>query len=241
MAPTPRTYSVVTDWLEGELRAGRIRVGDKLPGERALAEHFQISRASVREATRILDAMGLVRSSTGSGPQAGAVVVSEPSAALGWALRLHIATRALPVADLVDMRVLLETQGAREAAARPDHPERAAVLAEAQELFEQMDVPGLPSDSFHPLDTRFHEVLASLADNLVLDTMLASLRQAVLGYVRETVSTLPDWESVRVNLQQEHREILEAVTARDTDRAVAALTRHIEGFSALALRIDVRD
>ncbi|TFI14413.1 FadR family transcriptional regulator, partial [Micrococcus endophyticus] len=68
------------DWLEGELRSGRIQVGDKLPSERTLAERFGMSRSSVREAGRVMDAMGLVRSATGSGPRAGAIVVSEPSA-----------------------------------------------------------------------------------------------------------------------------------------------------------------
>ncbi|HKM25778.1 MAG TPA: GntR family transcriptional regulator, partial [Corynebacterium sp.] len=82
MTTAPRAYSVVLDWLEEQLRSGEIVVGDKLPGERALAEQFSISRASVREATRILDAMGLVRSGVGSGPNAGAIVISEPSAAL---------------------------------------------------------------------------------------------------------------------------------------------------------------
>ncbi|MDO5635177.1 MAG: GntR family transcriptional regulator, partial [Micrococcus sp.] len=104
-----RTYTVILDWLEDQLRSGEIRVGDKLPGERILAERFGISRPSVREATRILDAMGLVRTATGSGPNSGAIVISEPSAALSWALRMHVATRSLPVADIVRTRILLET------------------------------------------------------------------------------------------------------------------------------------
>ena len=109
-------YTIVLDWLEAELRSGAVVVGDKLPGERTLAERFGISRASVREATRMLEAMGLIRASAGSGPNSGAVVVSEPSAALGWALRLHIATRSLPMADVVAARVLLETDAAQAAA-----------------------------------------------------------------------------------------------------------------------------
>ena len=61
-------YTIVLDWLEAELRSGAVAVGDKLPGERTLAERFGISRASVREATRMLEAMGLIRASAGSGP-----------------------------------------------------------------------------------------------------------------------------------------------------------------------------
>ena len=86
---TAPAYTVVLDWLEQQLRSGGLRVGDKLPAERALAEDFGISRASVREAVRILAAMGLVRTATGSGPQSGATVISNPSAALGLSL-IHI-------------------------------------------------------------------------------------------------------------------------------------------------------
>ena len=86
MPSAPAAYTLVLDWIEAQLRTGHLNVGDKLPGERHLAEQFGISRASVREAVRILDVMGLVRSATGSGPSSGAVVISEPSSALAWAL-----------------------------------------------------------------------------------------------------------------------------------------------------------
>lgn len=87
---TQRAYQEVLDWLEKELRKGSIAIGDKLPGERALAEQFELSRASVREAIRILTSMGLVRTGTGSGPHSGAIVISEPSAGLSWAIRMHL-------------------------------------------------------------------------------------------------------------------------------------------------------
>lgn len=234
----PRAHTVILDWLEAELRAGRVRVGDKLPGERALAERFGISRASVREATRILDAMGLVRLSTGSGPAAGAVVVSEPSAALGWALRMHVATQALPVADIVATRVLLETEAARLASSRAAGEEahgaaQRAALDEAAALVERMDDPDLPREVFHELDAQFHITLTSLSGNVVVETVMSSLRQAVVGYVQEAVAAMEDWDAVRAGLQDGHREILAVAASRDGDAAAAALRRHITGFHAL--------
>src|SRR5947208_4801920 len=101
--------------VEAELAAGRIRVGDRLPGERALATQLGISRASVREGIRVLDAMGVIRTAVGSGPDAGAVVVADTAAGITSALRLHLASNTLPVADVVRTRVLLETWAAGEA------------------------------------------------------------------------------------------------------------------------------
>lgn len=231
--PAPRAYSVVLDWLEEQLRSGEIVVGDKLPGERALAEQFGISRASVREATRILDAMGLVRSGVGSGPMAGAIVISEPSAALAWALRMHVATRSLPVQDLVDTRLLLETQAARDAAQTPDSEERTTILDAARSLLDQMDHPGLPAPEFHALDAQFHILLTSLAGNVVVETMMASLRQATISYIQETVASISDWQAIARQLQEQHREILAAVENREGDRAAELLRDHITWFSRL--------
>lgn len=234
MPPTSRTYTIVLDWLEQRLRSGEISVGDKLPSERQLAEEFAISRASVREAVRILDAMGLVRSATGSGPSSGAVVISEPSSALAWALRMHIATRSLPVRDIVQTRLLLETQSALDAAAAPDSVDRPEILDQAAELLQTMDDPDLPSGWFHEHDSEFHTLLSSLAGNVVVETIMDSLRQATIGYVQETVAELPDWHDVRCTLQDQHKAILQAFRDRRGQDAAEALRHHITWFYNLS-------
>ncbi len=108
---------------------------DGCRGERAMAEQLHVSRTSVREAVRILEAMGVVRAGVGSGKDAGTVVIAEPGSALGSTLRLHVATRHLPVADIVETRVLLESWAAERA--HVGVPE----LEEAAELLDQMDAP----------------------------------------------------------------------------------------------------
>lgn len=111
-----RAHSAILEWLEEQLRTGSLEVGDKLPSERALAEQFGIARTSVREATRILDAMGILHTATGSGRSSGAIIVSEPATAFTLAMRMHAATRTFAVTDLVRTRILLESEAARSAA-----------------------------------------------------------------------------------------------------------------------------
>ncbi|NHU86178.1 FadR family transcriptional regulator [Kocuria sp. JC486] len=225
-------YAAVLRWVEERLRSGDLAVGQKLPGERALAEEFGISRASVREAVRVLAAMGLVRSGTGSGPKAGAVVVSEPSAALSWALRMHVATKALPMADVVATRVLLETQAALATGLGVEEEQRGKVLVAARSYLEEMDDPSIPDARFHDLDARFHVELTTLGGNVVLTTVMQSLRDAVIGYVQQSVAHVPDWIGLRARLQREHCGILEAFEAQDGARAARLLRGHIEGFHA---------
>src|SRR5881392_1270635 len=110
-----RTHELVLRWIENKLSDGELVIGARLPGERSMAEQLQVSRTSVREAVRILEAMGVVRAGVGSGKDAGTVVIAEPGSALGSTLRLHVATRHLPVADIVETRVLLESWAAERA------------------------------------------------------------------------------------------------------------------------------
>lgn len=229
-----RTYTALLESVEYRLRHGQLRVGDRLPGERTLADEYGISRASVREALRILSAVGLIRSGVGSGPKAGAVVVSEPSDALGWALRMHIATRTLPVADIVTTRVLLEGQAAADAAAALPGDAKAEALARARVHLDEMDHPGISNERFHFCDTRFHYEISALGGNIVMDTVIDSLHLATVSYVQEAVPYLADWEGTKVELQKQHREIYDAVAAGDPERAREAVAHHIRWFYALS-------
>ena len=232
-APTPaRAYETVLRSIEADLRAGRLKLGDQLPGERSLAETHGISRASVRDAIRVLDVMGVVRTSTGSGPNSGAVVISEPAAGLSAALRLHVASRQLTVEDIVESRILLETWAAESAGRNTDAERRARVLEETAALLEAMDVPGLAREEFHDLDARFHVLLTSLAGNAVIEAMMESMRLAISDYVGLSVSGEEHWDGLSEVLRAQHRRIHEAFQAGDGGRAAVLLREHIEWFYA---------
>ncbi|MDO4929112.1 MAG: GntR family transcriptional regulator [Corynebacterium sp.] len=234
MNAKPPTYTGLLNSIEHRLRHGQLRIGDRLPGERTLAEEFGISRASVREALRILSAVGLIRSGVGSGPKAGAIVVSEPSDALGWALRMHIATRTLPVADIVETRILLEGQAAAQAAQVAHAPEHAPTLAQAHQLLEQMDDPTISDQHFHYCDTHFHYAISNLAGNMVTQTVIESLHLATVGYVQEAVPYLEDWSATKEELQRQHRAIFRAVSSGDAHIAPKEVTQHIKWFYGLS-------
>jgi GntR family transcriptional repressor for pyruvate dehydrogenase complex len=219
-----RTHQLVLSWIENELSGGRLAVGGRLPAERTLAEQLKVSRTSVREAIRILEAMGVVRAGVGSGPEAGTVVISDPTAALGSALRLHVATQHLPVADIVETRVLLESWAV--AKAEPDAPE----LAQAAALLEGMAAEDLPVSEFLALDVRFHLALADAAGNAVVSAMMGSLRESIQGYAAELTSSLPDWAATVSRLRSEHQGILAAIRNNDGGLAAKLVAAHIEGY-----------
>ncbi|MGA7203033.1 MAG: FCD domain-containing protein [Specibacter sp.] len=225
--PAARSYEAVLHAIEADLKDGRIKVGDRLPGERSLALAHGISRASVRDAIRILDVMGVVRTAVGSGPTSGAVVIANPSAGLGSTLRLHMATSHFPVADIVQTRIMMESWAAREAAGQ-EH--EAGKLVQLQELLDAMANPALGRDAFHALDAQFHVLLSSLAGNAVVTAMMESLRFAVQSYVSDAIDSDTTWAGIVPTLRSQHEQIMAAVTRHDGDGAAKALANHIVWF-----------
>lgn len=218
-----RTYDVLVDDIEAGLRSGRFKIGDQLPGERILAETYGISRASVREAMRLLDAMGVLRSSNRSGPKSGSVIVSEPSAGLSATLRLHIASSRLPVEEIVEARILLETWAARTAALHDD----PAGIQRARELLEAMDAPDIDPETFHALDAEFHLALSAMGGNTVIETIMESLSGSIRGYLKDALDALGQWPMVLEQLRAHHHGIFDAVEAKDAERAAELLRSHI--------------
>jgi len=169
----------------------------------------------------------VVRTATGSGPEAGAVIVAEPVSPLTAVLRLHLATNHLPMGDVVQTRILLESWAAREAAGRQME---AGELKLAEDLLDQMDAPGMSPEQFHLLDAEFHVALSGLAGNVLIAAVMASLRSAIHGYVLAAVPNLLDWEATTVGLRAEHRAILKAIRAGEPENAADLVTAHIRGF-----------
>ncbi|MHA7240376.1 FadR/GntR family transcriptional regulator [Arthrobacter sp. TMS1-12-1] len=219
-----RNHQVVSAWLEEELAAGRLAIGSRLPGERAMADQLGISRASVREGTRVLEALGVVRAGVGSGPRSGTVITGNPALALDSALRLHVASTHLPVRDVVETRLLLETWAVTHAS--PDSP----ALARAADLLDGMDRHDDGPGDFLERDALFHVALAEAAGNVLIGAMMGSLRGSIAAYTQRLTAGLPDWSTTSDRLRGEHRAILEAVLAGRGEAAADLIRHHIEGF-----------
>jgi GntR family transcriptional repressor for pyruvate dehydrogenase complex len=219
-----QAYEQVLHQIESMLTSKQLGVGDHLESERALADRLGVSRPSVREAVRVLTALGLVRSAPGSGPSAGAQIVAEPETALTATLRLHMATSSLSIPDVIDTRIMLETWAYRRLGGPPGE-----ALEPAAALLEEMDeaVPG----EFHRLDAQFHRELVRLAGNPLVSAVMSSLRAAIEGYVLAAVPAIGDWASTAARLQREHRAILDAIAAGRGETAARLAEQHILDFA----------
>ncbi|MFD7308161.1 FadR/GntR family transcriptional regulator [Promicromonospora sp. NPDC059942] len=222
-----RTHERVLAQIEAGLTAGKWSIGERLPAERALAEELGVSRPSVREAIRILEAMGIVRTAVGSGPTAGATVIDRPAAGLGAAVRLHVASGTLPVSDVVRTRVLLEAGAVRDAAeGRWDE----ADLEPLRGYLAAMAAPGLGVAEFLERDQDLHLGIARLGGNQLVEAILSGMRAAVASYVAAGAEAVADWPRTAARLCAEHEGIVDAVARHDAAGAERLMREHIEGF-----------
>ena len=226
MTTEPRAWEGVLASIEARLVDGDLRLGDHLPPERTLAADLGVARSSVREAIRVLEAMGLVRTQTGSGPSSGAIIVARPVGGMQALMRLQVAASGFPVADVVRTRLLLETSVAVDLAERPDDVD----LAEAAQLLDAMDVQSLTPQEFLALDARFHLALAEASGNTVVAAMMAGLRSSIESYVIGGAERIPDWPAMAERLRQEHRGILAAIGAGDPAGSQTLVHDHISGY-----------
>ncbi|QAY58798.1 FadR family transcriptional regulator [Microbacterium protaetiae] len=237
-----RAWRVVLEKIETDLLEGTLKPGDHLAPERELAATLGVGRSSVREALRVLDVMGLIRTATGSGPSAGAIVIATPVGGMSALLRLQVAAQGFPIADVVSTRLILETAMAADLASRIGAARRqrqtrdaaADALAGPLRLLTAMDAEGLSPAEFLALDAQFHLALAGAAGNVVVAAMMAGLREAIEGYVLAGADRVADWNDTANRLRAQHRDIIDALERGDAVMARRLVHDHITGYYAHA-------
>ncbi|KAB1142905.1 FadR family transcriptional regulator [Streptomyces luteolifulvus] len=224
--PRSRTFELVLARIEEQILAGNLRVGDKLPPERELVELLGVSRAAVREALRVLEAHGVLRSRVGTGSNSGSVIAAMPSHGLTQLLRLHMALANFPLGDVVEVRATLERSSARLAAERATEDD----LARMREDLACMDAAGVAREEFNDCDTDFHVAIAEAGGNRMIADMTIAVRNAVRHTLLSAFHSLPDWEPVAARLRAEHHAIYDAIVEGDAERAGDLVESHIRGF-----------
>lgn len=225
-SPQPaRAWRAVLEHIERDLLDGRLGPGDRLPSERDLSAALGVGRSSVREALRVLEVMGLIRTATGSGPQAGAIVIATPTGGLSALLRLQVAAQGFPLADVVQTRLVLE--GAVAAALAADD---GRDTSEAHRMLAAMDAAGLSPTEFLALDAQLHLALAEASGNSVISAMMTGLRTAIESYVQAGAAGIRDWREMAERLRAEHRGIVAAIDAGESDAARELVQDHITGY-----------
>jgi GntR family transcriptional repressor for pyruvate dehydrogenase complex len=222
------THELVLDRIRDQISHGRLRVGDRLPAERELASGLGVSRVAVREAISVLKALGVARTATGSGPDAGTFLDAAPTDALTRLLELHVMLASVALPDLVNARVALERESCRLAAASSTQQDRAQLRGCLREMAD----PGVTVGEFNVLDTDFHVLIARSSGSPLLAQMTIALRQSMRGTLLERLTSTTDFAAIQSRLCVEHEGIYDAIRCREALSASDLVEAHIREFYA---------
>ena len=219
----PKSCDVLAERLQQKILSGTYQPGSALPTERELVAGTGLSRSSVREALRILEAQGLVQTRAG---RYGGSIVSRPTDAL-LASHINLFAKGLSVSlrALVEARQALEPMVAYLAARNRTAEDVAALTRISTRLDEAAhhDVSGFLEEN-----ANWHTALAAASHNDLLRAFSASISGLMLEASQiESFAS----EDVRKLVTQAHSRIFEAIVAQDANAARRRAERDVQAYA----------
>ncbi|WP_043319631.1 FadR/GntR family transcriptional regulator [Microbulbifer sp. HZ11] len=209
-----RLYQQVAEKLAAAIAAGDYPAGTRLPAERKLAERFEVSRPTVREAIIALELAGCVEVKGGSG-----VYVTDTEASAFSAGESDIGAF-----EILQARMMFEGEAAGLAAREMTDEE----VQQLESILEEMVAENATESSAEVADEKFHlhiaqcthnDAVVSVCEHLWKLRNSSSVSARILEKVRQAGS------KPRI---EEHRRILEAIKSRDPDGARNAMRDHLQ-------------
>lgn len=218
LAPIARTSvsSEVARLIQDHLAARKLRAGDKLPAERNLSESLGVSRTSVRDALKRLEALGILEVRRGK----GTFVRTTQYPALEGPVVLGPHVPRAELMRALEARVAVELAIVELAATRASEADIEAITAHLHKAAEE----GEALRQRRSPDLRFEALIAKAAANPYLQRM-QEYAHAAYAKVWDRVGYLPRPAEER---EAQHRQILAALRARDPERARRAMAAHLD-------------
>lgn len=208
----------IAEQIRQSILDGRLKADDRLPTEHELADQFNVSRPTIREALKRLAAQNLIRSRRG--PTGGTFVKrptqEEARANLTTATTLMVTLGEFDLTDIAEARHELELMCGRLAAERREQQH----LDQMKDEIEVQKQDGLSDEEFCASDVRFHRALVDATGNRVLQFIMHTVIEALQPVENMIIFRFRDRE---MTIRQ-HRKILKAIKSGDVKRAEKAIT-----------------
>jgi DNA-binding FadR family transcriptional regulator len=228
----PKASEVLAGELRERILTGELAEGDPLPAERELVKQTQMSRATVREALRILEVQNLVQVRAG---RAGGAFVQRPTTkSMANCMSMLIRGRRIKLVDLMETREALEPFCAK-LAARNRTDEDLAELDRANQAIADSEAD---LAQFLQANLDWHVGVAVAGHNELLIGLMSALSQAI--YAGTENAAFVDTE-VRVVASQAHWAITSAIRDRHATAAGRRMRRHVRSYAAALAESDHRE
>jgi len=221
-----RLYESVIEQIMDLIKNNELKPGDKLPPERELAEKLSISRNSLREAFRVLESRGLIKSKPGGGRFIREIRENDHNNTENIILSLEKSS----ILELLEAREIFEVKIAEIAAQRAT-PEDIEIIEEALNKMNQKEE--LKDDKKTESDTEFHLAIAGASHNFVFVNII-KLHLDLLKETREKTWQIP---GRREKQYQEHRAIFRAIKEHNSKKAGEAILKHLRSIRKIVVEI----
>jgi GntR family transcriptional repressor for pyruvate dehydrogenase complex len=235
MIRQPKLSDVITERLESMIIDGTLGAGEKLLPERELAEKFQVSRPSLREAIQNLQAKGLIERKQGG----GTFVSQNLSRKLADPLLALISQRPETQFDLLEFRHSLEGMAAFYAALR-GREEDFQVLTKILDKLYSADCKADPETEAKTLGEFYFE-MAKASQNMVLVQVMQAMRAMLNDNIKQNLNMLRSGANVEQEIAQQRAAILAAIVAGNPQDARDASHTHLSFVEATLLKINQND
>ena len=196
-----------------------LKPGDRLPPERELCKRFGVGRTSLREALRSLSVMGILDGRVGE----GTFVRQDNEEFLRKTLERGLLLNAKKVQDLVETRLMLESETAAGAAQRATEADLRAI----EETVNGMEAALAQPEQFLEFDLQFHLAVARATQNSILYSLLSMTRAYLKEWIEGSLAESGrDGQRARLSLEQ-HQTIFRALKQGDPEAARQAMGEHI--------------
>ncbi|TVR63920.1 MAG: FadR family transcriptional regulator [Spirochaetaceae bacterium] len=217
-----RIYQEIIEQIINLIRRGELEIGDRLPSERDLAEMFDVSRQSVREALRVMEVIGLVETRQGGGSYVTDINIAK---FLNMIAPVFLAKKGFEY-ELLELRFMLEVKAAELAAGAPVQ-KGLSPIEESITKMRSAVADGQP-DAGVAADIAFHRAIFEMSGNWVLSKaaeFVVSILEVSVSYGRRVIIGNRDDAEL---LTQQHERISEAIRDRDPAAARKRMEDHLE-------------
>ena len=216
-------FRLVFDEIRNHILANGLRPGDKLPSEAELSQRFRASRISVREALKGMEALGIIEARHGIGFYVRDFSFDTIAENLPSSLMFDRGD----LADLLEVRMVLECAFVRRAAARIE----SSTLDELADILERMGERARSGEQLGEVDREFHVTVYRDLGNAVVIKQVAVFWN-LLQMARDKALLL---EAYLESTYLDHVRIYGALANRDPDEAEVCMRKHFEGIEARVL------
>lgn len=222
-----RAFQVVTESIKTAIKSGDIRPGHELPAERKIADALGVSRPSVREGLRVLEALGIVSITSGLGPSGGVTIRDEPGRELAEVFAMWSALEHVDIAESVAFREAVE--GWACTTTSTSSTEGASALRNLDRISREM-LSTEDRAEYLELDADFHYEVVRSSGNRLAALVASAVRASIRMHMDRVTAAVGDWEDTRERLTEQHRGIYEALRDGNGETARRRVLEHVRGF-----------